>query len=101
MILLLYMIIRKKERKKERKKRKKYNSLSLAGFTLKRTSLNLIYPKKFHSCTLRYILLLHTTYYIKVLMCTFLSISYKDVLIRVLLFSYFKVYFVCAVYGTQ
>ncbi len=27
-------------------------------------------------------------------MCTFLSISYKDVLIRVLLFTYFKLYFV-------
>ncbi len=37
---------------------KKYNSLSLAGLTLKRISLNFIYPKKFHSCTLRYILVL-------------------------------------------
>ncbi len=89
------MIIKQKERKKERKKRKIYNSLSLAGFTLKRTSLNLIYPKKFHSCTY---------WYSKVLMCTFLSINYKDVLIRVLLFTYFKLYFVyvlCKVHGTQ
>ncbi len=40
----------------------------------------------------------------KVVMCTFLSISYKDVLIRVLLFTYFKLYFVyvaCTVHGTQ
>ncbi len=73
------MIIKQKERKKERKI---YNSLSLAGFTFKRTSLNLIYPKKLHSCTY---------WYSKFLMCTFLSISYKDVLIRVLLFTYFKI----------
>ncbi len=33
-------------------------------------------------------------------MCTFLSISYKDVLIRVLLFTYFKLYFVYVVYST-
>ncbi len=42
--------------------------------------------------------------YILVLMCTFLSISYKNVLIRVLLFTYFKLYFVyvvCTVHGTQ
>ncbi len=37
-------------------------------------------------------------------MCTFLSISYKDVLIRVLLFTYFKlyvVYVVCTVHGKK
>ncbi len=31
-------------------------------------------------------------------MCTFLSISYKDVLIRVLLFTYFKMYCVYVQY---
>ncbi len=45
--------------------------------------------------------------YIKVHIGTlryFLSISYKDVFIRVLLFTYFKLYFVyvvCTVHGTQ
>ncbi len=45
--------------------------------------------------------------YIKVHIGTlryFLSISYRDVLIRVLLFTYFKLYFVyvvCTVHGTQ
>ncbi len=37
-------------------------------------------------------------------MCTFMSISYKDVFIRVLLFRYFKMYFVyvvCTVHGTH
>ncbi len=37
-------------------------------------------------------------------MCTFLSISYKDVLIRVLLFTYFKLYVVyvlCTVHGKK
>ncbi len=36
-------------------------------------------------------------------MCAFLSISYKDVFIRVLLFTYFTLYFVyvvCTVHGT-
>ncbi len=34
-------------------------------------------------------------------MCTFLSISYKDVIIRVLLFTYFKLYFVYVVCTVQ
>ncbi len=90
-----YIIIYDYRTEGNKQKRKKYNSLSLAGFTLNRTSLYLIYPKKFHSCT---------DWYSKVLMCTFLSISYKYVLIRVLLFTYFKlnfVYVVCTVHGTQ
>ncbi len=53
--------------------------------TLKRTSLYLIYSQEVSQL------------YILVLMCTFLSISYKDVL--VLLFTYFKLYFVyCNLY---
>ncbi len=89
-----YIIIYDYKTEGKKQKIKKYNSLSLAGFTLKRTSLYLIYPKKFHSCTY---------WYSKVLMCTFLSISYKDVLIRVLLFTYFTLYFVyvvCPVHDT-
>ncbi len=34
-------------------------------------------------------------------MCTFLSISYKDVLIKVLLFTYFTLYFVYVQYMTH
>ncbi len=76
--------------------RKKYNSLSLAGFTLKRTFCTLFTPKSF--------IVVHTYWYSKVLMCTFMSICYKEVFISVLLFTYFKMYFVfvvCTVHGTQ
>ncbi len=55
----------------------------------------LVLPLKGHLCTL---------FAEKKVMCTFLSISYKDVFIRVLLFTYFKLYFVCivcTVHGTQ
>ncbi len=34
-------------------------------------------------------------------MCTFLSISYKDVIIGVLLFTYFTLYFVRTAHGTH
>ncbi len=42
--------------------------------------------------------------YIKILTCTFLSISYRDVFIMVILFIYFTLYFVfvvCTVHDTQ
>ncbi len=119
MIILLYIIKqkeRKKERKKERRKkkkeerkrkkerrkkeRKKEGNTTACHWdsTLKRTSLYLIYPQKCHSCTLRYILVLLGTnvhlYEYKLQRC----------FIRVLLFTYFTLYFVyvvCTVHGTQ
>ncbi len=74
MIILLYMIIKQKERKREKKEKKTTG-------------------------TLRYILVLSSTN-----VHLFEYTSYKDVIIRVLLFTYFKLYFVyivCIVHGTQ
>ncbi len=95
MIILLYMIIKQKERKRERKRKKEIQQLVTGTVHLKGHLCTLFTEKKFHSCTY---------WYSKVLMCTFLSISYKDVFIRVLFFTYFKLYFVyvvCTVHGTQ
>ncbi len=74
MIILLYMIIKQKETKREKKEKKTTG-------------------------TLRYILVLSSTN-----VHLFEYTSYKDVIIRVLLFTYFKLYFVyilCIVHGTQ
>ncbi len=55
MIILLYMIIKQKGKKERKTTACQWDS------ALKRTSLYLIYPQKFHSCILNYILVLQGT----------------------------------------
>ncbi len=97
MIIIIIINRKKRKRRKKKKERKKERNTTACHWdsTLKRTSLYLIYPQKCHSCTLRYILVLLGTnvhlYEYKLQRC----------FIRVLLFTYFTLYFVyvvCTVY---